>query len=578
MQTEIELVLKNGWTLPDGTKMSVVNPWVAADLLIPRYIENGHFPKEVVPVILASKDPTHDRVKIAGKDGAVEKFIKEKWDFHVIRNENAYHNVLRLRLIPFCQKHNPPIIYVDELESRPTCSEFINSWKWLKPKGKVRVKEVGYELSFKTRVLLRERFESFLNWCIAQDCASQHWLRKNVVTTKTQGNVTLGIPVLPRPGEKVEPRYGLSDGEFERLMKVPNPFKTLGVPRAPVKEFGVGFQGGEDPGMFKEVQAAMLLMRWTGMPPVDCANFDSSKLKQLENGQWCADYIRVKTEHEPRRIALGLPPIRCIVYVPPFIKKLLDELEGWYSTEPDGTEIKHYFFELRTPLQLGRKITIIGRKAQAGENQFQHKFMPYSLRHTFVTWLIMKGTPTFVISLAIGHTTTARTERSYAHVFEDLKKANITRLKADTDPMIKKYLATMKAAESGELGDVEMPTVEPVARRTSQLPAAEPDITPAARPLELTPELRRQIYLEERARLDEENRLLRPKVAARKARNKALRVARLAKAGPQPRSVTADEVKRHCGICNVVGHDKRAHRIQTEKRPFTKAELRVLGN
>jgi hypothetical protein len=34
---------------------------------------------------------------------------------------------------------------------------------------------------------------------------------------------------------------------------------------------------------------------------------------------------------------------------------------------------------------------------------------------------------------------------------------------------------------------------------------------------------------------------------------------------------------RHCGVCNVDGHDGRAHRGQSPKRPFTDAELAELG-
>lgn len=41
------------------------------------------------------------------------------------------------------------------------------------------------------------------------------------------------------------------------------------------------------------------------------------------------------------------------------------------------------------------------------------------------------------------------------------------------------------------------------------------------------------------------------------------------------RSGTTKE--KHCEICDLVGHDKRAHRSQIKKQPFTTAELQEKG-
>ncbi len=107
------------------------------------------------------------------------------------------------------------------------------------------------------------------------------------------------------------------------------------------------------------------------------------------------------------------------IFITPQIRSVLDELT---PGEPDELLFKS---KQGRPVQwlsksFGDVVQQIG--LNRGISDPREKISFHSLRHSFASWSVMAGTPLYIVGKALGHKTSAMTQR-YAHLSPDSQKA-----------------------------------------------------------------------------------------------------------------------------------------------------------
>lgn len=93
------------------------------------------------------------------------------------------------------------------------------------------------------------------------------------------------------------------------------------------------------------------------------------------------------------------------------------------------------FFQEKNPKKKYEKVSKVFRKAvylcklNDGVTDNRYKVVFHTLRHTFASWLVQRGTPLFVVSKLLGHSSTKVTER-YSHLAPDQGRSALSMLSA----------------------------------------------------------------------------------------------------------------------------------------------------
>jgi integrase len=110
-----------------------------------------------------------------------------------------------------------------------------------------------------------------------------------------------------------------------------------------------------------------------------------------------------------------------------FMTKLVKkELEGLRKNSPKSAQIvfsgKDGNRRYEIPRAFSKSVTKL--KFNEGHSDRRQKVVFHTLRHTFASWLVQRGTPLYTVAKLMGHSTLAMTER-YAHLAPDNLKAAV---------------------------------------------------------------------------------------------------------------------------------------------------------
>jgi site-specific recombinase XerD len=287
---------------------------------------------------------------------AVDAYLNARSGKIEAKSLRMYETSLRLRLIPFCEKHN--IVYLKEFENFHVVELFEQSWVNLK---------TGEPLDGETHNQQISHLRTFLKYCVAK----QKWIKTNEA---------LQLELDPTEDEDDGEKVGLELHEFENVLKT-------------LESYPANLET-------KRLRAIVLLMRWTGMRISDATKFCDKELVQTTDG-YEANFVQQK---------IGK---RCIVSVDqdaidalkelPFVQEI-DGKKFWFLL-PIAVPDRHWRFE----------ITKLFKATQERFGKFAHHATPHTLRHTAAILWLNAGMDIRDVSHNLGHQNLMTTIKHYSH-------------------------------------------------------------------------------------------------------------------------------------------------------------------
>lgn len=309
--------------------------------------------------------------------------------------KSHYRTLLRTRLLPWCNAHNPPVRFMASFESGLLGDEFSQSWartaRWSKDP------DAGQPLTDSGKFLMRNKWMMFLHWCV----------EKNIMTK----------------APKLETRAP-SDGQKPSLtLEELNRVKEQAANNLTGKK-GLPLQRAQDNWL------AIALYEETGMRTSDVATLCDRDIVWFEEGQCYAidrEEWKLRNEEEPGRIWH------------PLSKKLYDHLMAHgYRGEQDD---KRYFFHrgrgsLETTIKhLRNHIGNLIRQAQQPDLETGELTEPFAvhatahtLRHTYGQLLYNRGEALDVIQELMGHKKLDTTAKFYVGKTKERKAFLVNRV------------------------------------------------------------------------------------------------------------------------------------------------------
>jgi integrase len=107
---------------------------------------------------------------------------------------------------------------------------------------------------------------------------------------------------------------------------------------------------------------------------------------------------------------------------------LTAEIRKMLTRRSQGRPKTEKVFALDTPINVYRRVSrefnraVNELKLNQGVSDRRQRVVIHTLRHSFASWLVQKGTPLYTVSKLMGHSGMRHTER-YAHLAPDTQRA-----------------------------------------------------------------------------------------------------------------------------------------------------------
>jgi integrase len=210
---------------------------------------------------------------------------------------------------------------------------------------------------------------------------------------------------------------------------VRNPAHGIKMPGAVVKRQPIALNDAEVEKLAKEVPPRYRALVWTlartGARP---GEITALRVKNL-NGK-ILRIAEATVEVDGRKIT-GTPKTAKSIRDVPITARLRAELNDHYEAGfANRFDLESYVFTRKDGAQIGQ--TNLNRRIlkPAAERAGIKGFTTYDLRHTAITYWLMKGLSPYKVSKMVGHTTLAMIEQRYGHLIHDELQDEMDRLEA----------------------------------------------------------------------------------------------------------------------------------------------------